>query len=119
MRRTLQITIAALAFATASGCAAPAAERSQSILASSLPAAGATVEASLDSLKLHFDPRARLDEVTVSGPDGTMPMMVHAVGEVADYDLPLSGLRPGSYTVEWKATARGSEHEGSFAFTVR
>ena len=122
--RLAPLAIAALALAPASGCAAsspaaPATQPSSSILASSSPAPGSTVGDSLESLKLHFDPPARLDEVKITSPDGTMPMMVHAVGEVADYDLPLPSLKPGSYTVEWKATSNGSEHEGQFGFTTR
>ena len=124
MRRLVRLVPAAVALAAASGCAAspaaaPAAQPSGSILASSSPPPGSTVGDSLESQKLHFDPPARLDEVKVTGPDGTMPMMVHAVGEVADYDLPLPSLKPGSYTVEWKATSNGTEHSGSFDFTVR
>lgn len=98
----------------------PAAQQaSASILASSSPAAGATVQGPVNTLELHFNPPARLDEVTVSGPDGLMPMMVHAVGEVAHYSLPLSGLDAGTYTVNWKASRAGETHQGSFAFTVK
>lgn len=96
---------------------APAATRS--ILAMSIPADGSTVRAPVSELMLHFNPPARLDEVTVSGPGGTMPMMITPVGEVEHYSLPLSGLGPGSYTVSWRATASGQEHRGSFSFTVR
>lgn len=90
-----------------------------SILAWSRPAAGATVSGPVDELVFHFSPPARLGEVTVSGPEGAMPMMVTAVGEVEHYSLPLSGLGPGRYTVEWRATARGVDHRGSFGFEVR
>ena len=96
---------------------APQAE--QSILISSNPAAGSTKRSPIEALQLHFDPPARLDEVTIGGPDGVMPTMVHAVGEVSDYSIPLSGLGPGGYTVNWRATAHGHEHRGSFSFTVR
>lgn len=122
--KRVSIAIAALAaLATAAGCAAnpapaPVATHPHSILASSSPAAGQVVKSAPDSLKLHFDPPARLDEVTVTGPDGKMPMMIDSVGEVADYDLPLSGMSAGSYTVEWKATSSGSDHNGSFSFKV-
>ena len=99
---------------------APAAQSdSASILERSKPRAGSTVAGPVNSLELHFNPPARLDGVTVTGPDGTMPMMVHAVGEVADYSLPLSGLGSGTYTVAWKAFSRGQEARGTFAFTVK
>jgi len=122
MNSVLRPLIGAFTILMASACAAstaPAARQPASILVSSTPAAGATVEASPESLRLHFDPPARLDEVKITGPQGTMPMMVHAVGEVADYDLPLSGVGPGEYVVEWRAMSGGTEHSGSFAFTVR
>jgi methionine-rich copper-binding protein CopC len=88
------------------------------LLVSSSPAAGSAVAETVDALELHFNPPARLVEVTVTGPGGAMPMMVHAVGEVADYSLPLSGLGPGSYTVNWRATAQGREYRGSYRFSV-
>lgn len=91
----------------------------QSILVSSTPAAGATVGAPVNNLELRFNPPARLHEVTVTGPDGLMPTMVTAVGEVATYSIPLSGLGAGSYTVQWRATVRQREHRGTFSFTVQ
>ena len=92
---------------------------SNSILTGSTPVAGSTVAGPVDQLVLRFSPPARLNEVTVSGPDGMMPMMVTAVGEVPSYTLPLSGLGAGSYTVNWRATVKGRAHQGSFGFTVR
>ena len=90
-----------------------------SILAWSKPAAGSTVAGPVNGLVLHFSPPARLDEVTVTGPDGAMPMMVTAVGEVEHYALPLSADAPGGYTVAWRASAKGREYQGSFGFTLR
>lgn len=95
------------------------AEAGQSILASSTPAAGSTVSGPVNELMLHFSPPARLAEVTVTGPDGMMPMMLTPVGEVEHYSLPLSGLGAGTYTVDWRANAAGQEHRGRFSFTVR
>lgn len=97
--------------------AAPPAQRS--ILTSSWPRDGATVRGEVDELRLHFDPPARLDEVKVVGPDGVMPTMVDAAGELSNYSLPLSGLAPGVYSVDWRATARGREYRGAFSFTVK
>lgn len=94
----------------------PAADRS--ILAWSRPAAGTTVAAPVNELVFHFTPPARLGEVTVTGPEGAMPMMVTAVGEVEHYSLPLSAA-PGAYTVAWRATRQGRDYQGSFGFTVR
>ncbi|HKP33150.1 MAG TPA: copper resistance CopC family protein [Sphingomicrobium sp.] len=120
-------SIALLGGALLCGCAvqpassaAPATgQQQQSILVGSTPAAGSTVQARVTELKLRFDPPARLHELTVVGDQATMPMMVTAVGEVPDYTIPLSGLGPGSYTINWRASARGKEYRGSFQFTVR
>lgn len=90
-----------------------------SILTSSDPAANSTVRAPVDALRLHFNPPARLHELSVDGPDGAMPTMVHAVGEASDYSIPLSDLGPGAYTVSWRATAQQRDYRGTFAFTVR
>ena len=95
------------------------ADAAGSILAWSTPAAGSTVRAPVDELVLHFAPPARLGEVTVTGSEGAMPMMVTAVGEVEHYSLPLSGLGAGTYRVDWKALAAGREHRGSFSFSAR
>lgn len=94
-------------------------QRAESILVSSKPAAGSTVQGPVDALDLHFNPPARLDEITVNGPDGLMPVKVTAVGEVADYSVPLAGLGPGTYAVNWKATSGGRDYQGSFQFTVK
>lgn len=48
-----------------------------------------------------------------------MPMMVHAVGEVRDYSIPLPGLGPGHYVVNWKARSNSQDYQGSFPFTAR
>lgn len=89
------------------------------LLAGSTPADGATAAAPVNELVLRFSPPARLGEVTVSGPNGLMPMMITAVGEVPTYTLPVPGLGAGRYTVTWKASAAGAERQGSFSFTVR
>jgi methionine-rich copper-binding protein CopC len=118
-RRALLLAGLALVPAACAPRAAAIEDRSASILASSRPAAGSTVAASVDELVLNFSPPARLDEVTVAGPSGTMPMMVHAIGETTNYSLPLSGLEPGSYQVRWRASSQGREYRGAFQFSVR
>jgi len=77
------------------------------------------VAAPVNQLVLRFSPPARLAEVAVTGPDGMMPMMITPVEEASSYELPLPDLDPGSYTVEWRATAAGNKYQGSFNFTVR
>lgn len=111
--------IAHIHWSSAAAPAASAATTSAPVLAGSTPANGAVVSGPLNNLELHFDPPARLAEVTIAGPDGLMPMMVTAAGENAHYSLPLAGLGPGSYTVDWRATVGTREERGTFAFTVR
>ena len=101
------------------GGEAPAQQAAASILVRSSPGAGSTVSGPVDELTLHFNPPTRLDEVTVNGPQGLMPMMVTAAGESGQYSLPLPGLGPGAYAVNWKATAQGTAHTGGFSFTVK
>lgn len=108
------------------GCAAqsaasgtPLRQSASSILVRSIPAPGSAVSGPVDELSLTYDPPARLDELTINGPDGLMPMMVTAAGETDNYLLPLPDLGPGSYTVSWKAFSRGTAHNGSFSFTIK
>jgi len=102
-----------------SGHASSANSAPSSILVGSIPAAGSTVEAPVNELVLNFDPPVRLMEVIVTGPDGAMPTMITAVGEVPRYSVPLSGLGPGSYRVDWRANAGGNAHQGTFGFRVQ
>jgi hypothetical protein len=97
---------------------APRTPGDRSILAWSMPAAGAKVSAPVSELVLHFSPPARLSEVTVTGPRGAMPTRVAAVGEVEHYSLPLSELGVGAVTIDWKATASGVDYRGSFGFEI-
>jgi methionine-rich copper-binding protein CopC len=100
--------------------AATEASAAPSLLANSDPAAGAVVEGPVENLELHFSRPARLREVTITAPDGTlMPMMVTAIGETRHYSLPLTGLSRGRHIVRWKAGRGGQDHEGEFDFEVR
>ena len=119
---TAWFAFAVMALLNACAAAPPAepAAVTQSILQSSTPADGSTVEGPITELKLRFSPPARLDELTVTGSDGmTMPMMVTAAGEVSAYSIPVSDLGPGAYTVQWRARAGGTPHQGTIRFTVR
>ena len=118
------MALAALATGACVEKSAPAPAQSagtanQSILEWSRPAGGSTVSAPVNEIQFHFSPPARLSEVTVTGPQGQMPMMVTAVGEVEHYSLPLSGLGPGRYAVDWRASANGVDYRGGFGFEVR
>lgn len=97
---------------------AQAADPAGSALAWTKPAAGSTVSAPAE-LQFKFAMPALLGDVTVTGPQGAMPMMVTPIGEVQDYALPLPDLAPGTYKVDWSASVQGREQRGSFGFTVR
>ena len=83
------------------------------------PAGGSTVAGPVNVLVLDFSAPVALGEVTVSGPDGLMPMMLSPAGVQTHYEVPLPGLASGVYTVAWKATLNGAPRSGSFAFTVK
>ncbi|MFP5328939.1 MAG: copper resistance CopC family protein [Alphaproteobacteria bacterium] len=121
-----RLMIAVAAAGVLAGCAqtsSPAAQSSYesqgSILVGSTPAAGSTVQGPINELVLNFDPPARLMEVTVTGAEGTIPTMITPVGEVSRYTVPLPGLEAGSYRVDWRASAGGKSHRGSFGFQVQ
>ena len=119
MKTAKECHLAVLAWAALlSGCISSAAPPS-SILKTSYPANGATIATEVQELKLHFNPPARLLEVTVEGPSGPMPMMITPAGESADYSLPLSGVGPGQYTVSWRATVGDAERSGTLTFRVK
>ena len=88
------------------------------MLASSVPAEGASVGAP-QSLSLNFREPVRLVEVTLTGPSGEMPMMVTAAGEQTHYSIPLPELEPGRHEVRWRALAGSASHEGRLSFNVR
>lgn len=68
---------------------------------------------------LRFSAPVALGEVTVSGPDGVMPMMLSSAGVLTDFEIPLPGLGSGHYKVAWKANQGGVQRAGEFEFTVR
>ena len=116
---------AACIFLALSGCAAspttaldPQQVETQ-LLARSTPADGATVAAPVNNLQLKFARPVRLIEVTLDGPDGLSPMMITALAETTDYQIPLPGLTRGKYRVNWRASAAGRSYDGVLNFTVR
>ena len=114
------IFLAALSSCAAQPTAKPLVQAAEtSILKRSTPSNGSSVAGPVNQLSLHFAPPARLTEVTIDGPDGLSPMMITAAGENADYTVPLSGLGPGVYRANWKATAAGVAYSGVIVFTVR
>lgn len=83
------------------------------------PAAGSTVAGPVNQLDFDFGRPVQLAEVTLSGPDGLMPMMLSPAGVQTHYSVPLPGLTAGAYSVQWRAVLDGAPKTGSFAFTVK
>lgn len=103
-----------------SGTAEPAAIEESLSVESSRPVANSTVTGPVNAIELHFSRPARLIELTLTGPDGSvMPTMVTSAGEQQHYNVPVSVEDRGSYRVAWRANAAGTQSSGSFAFTVR
>ena len=88
-------------------------------LAHSTPANGSTVTGPVNVLQLKFARPVRLLEVTLDGPDGLSPMMITALAETPDYQIPLQGLTGGNYRVSWRASASSLNYDGVLKFTVR
>lgn len=120
----IPLPLAALT-ATLAGCSAEPATPAQSvarpasILASSNPAPDSVSVEPVYSLQLRFSPPARLEELLIDGPGGTIASMVTSVGERETYVVPIDAPGPGVYTVRWRASSGGAEHRGQFGFTVR
>lgn len=109
----------ALAGCVRSPVEAASSASSARILASTTPAAGSTVRSPVEEVRFRFARPARLIELTVNGPDGTMPVMITPAGETTDYSVPVSILDTGAYTVDWRATSAGRDYRGSFSFKAR
>ena len=77
------------------------------------------MEGPVDEIRLRFSKPARLLELTISGPDGDMPMMVESADETHEYSIPLPGLGTGKYEARWRASAAGEESSGRLIFSVR
>lgn len=125
------LRLTAFAALLLAGCAQPSAEAvpaadaaatatSTFSVTSSTPPAGATVSGPVNAVMLHFSRPARLLELTLTAPDGSvMPSMVTAVGEQQHYEVPVSADQKGAYRVDWRASVAGQAQSGSFGFTVR
>lgn len=133
-RRTRAVTCTALralaaAAVTAAGLGAAllvgpgvGAAQAHDVLASTTPAAGATVGVLPDEVVLHFEEPAQAlgTVVAVRGPAGDA---TDGRAELIDTDVvqPLrSGSPAGAYTVDWRVvSADGHVVQGTFAFTAR
>jgi copper resistance protein C len=106
----------ALGGAIASGpCAAHAK------LQSSSPAANAQLTEAPTTLTLKFSEAAQLAVLKLVSDGKEIPLPVDkAAAPTQTFSLPLPGLAPGKYTVQWTAVAADDGHitKGAFAFTI-
>lgn len=129
MSHTKHIAWPLLLAALALFIARPGAASAHAELASSVPAAGASVESAPERVTATFDNHDALDatsKLVVTDASGAVVDMGDAALDKADADrktLAVSlkpGLGASVYTVSWTAvsTGDGSSEEGSFTFTV-
>src|SRR5688572_4084323 len=106
-------------------CALPASAHAHIRLESSLPAAGATVDAAPTLLRLRFSAHIEarytsLTAVTAEGRRIPLDGFVFEPNSDRELTVPFPVLPPGLVTIEWRtAGADGHVLEGSFAFTIR
>jgi methionine-rich copper-binding protein CopC len=90
-------------------------------LVSSSPAANAQLSAAPKTLTLKFNEAAQLAvlKLVTEGKEISVPVDKTAAPSQS-FDLPLPGLAPGKYTVQWTAVAADDGHvtKGTFAFSI-
>ena len=90
-------------------------------LQSSSPADGAHLSEAPKTLTLKFDEAAQLAVVKLASGSKEIAVPVDKTAEASQsFTLPLPGLAPGNYTVQWTAVAAKDGHvtKGSFAFSI-
>ncbi len=89
------------------------------LLTRSTPAHGQILRRSPGELSLTFREPVRLAEVTISGDDQLIPIMLAPAGAQKRFRIPLPELDRGSYTVAWRAGVGAESRQGSFRFQIR
>ncbi len=116
----LLAVLAVLAFGALLG-AGPAA--AHSVLLSTSPPRGGTVDTAPSSVSLTFDemPQGQFSTIHVTGPDGQRRDNGHVQVLNDVVTEPLAGTRPaGRYVVDWRVvSADGHPVSGEFTFTAR
>ena len=111
---------AVLAFALGGAIAAgPCAAHAK--LQSSSPAANAVLSEAPKTLTLKFNEAAQLAVLKLVGDGKEIPLAVDKSAAANEsFSLPLPGLAPGRYTVQWTAVAADDGHvtKGTFAFSI-
>jgi methionine-rich copper-binding protein CopC len=115
MLKAVLFTLALYSATVASPCMAHAK------LQSSSPADGAHLSEAPKTLTLKFNEAAQLAVLKlVSGGTEIVVPVDRTAKASQSFTLPLPGLPPGNYTVQWSAVAAGDGHvtKGSFAFSI-
>jgi copper resistance protein C len=115
MFKTAVMAFALGGFIVAGPCAAHAK------LQSSSPAANALLSEAPKTLTLKFNEAAQLAALKLVGEGKEIALPVDkAAPPSQSFNLPLPGLAPGKYTVQWTAVAADDGHvtKGTFAFSI-
>jgi copper resistance protein C len=111
---------ACLAFAL-SGALAAGPCLSHAKLQSSTPADNAQLTQVPKTLTLNFSEAAQLARLVVVGDGKEISIPIDKTAKASQsFTLPLPGLVPGKYTVQWTAVAADDGHvtKGSFSFSI-
>jgi methionine-rich copper-binding protein CopC len=111
---------ACLAFAL-SGALAAGPCLSHAKLQSSAPADNAQLAQVPKTLTLNFSEAAQLARLVVVGDGKEISIPIDKTAKASQsFTLPLPGLVPGKYTVQWTAVAADDGHvtKGSFSFSI-
>lgn len=111
---------ACLAFAL-SGALAAGPCLSHAKLQSSTPADNAQLAQAPKTLTLNFSEAAQLARLVVVGDGKEISIPIDKTAKASQsFTLPLPGLVPGKYTVQWTAVAADDGHvtKGTFSFSI-
>ncbi|AOJ73231.1 MULTISPECIES: copper homeostasis periplasmic binding protein CopC [Burkholderia] len=120
-----RLRFAAIAAAVISAAAAPAVALAHGKLESAVPAAGSTVDAAPDALRLTFNEslESTFSTVKVADANGAPVAAEKARVDAANprvLTLAVPKLAPGAYTVQWTVmTADAHKTKGSYVFKVK
>jgi methionine-rich copper-binding protein CopC len=96
-----------------------------SALARSSPAAGSVLKQAPKEIRLSFNEKVepRFSSITLTKSDGGKVETGSAAGDArkrTDLVLPVTGLQPGKYRVQWQVTSADTHRiNGSFGFEIR
>lgn len=120
MRKLYSLSVAAIAVTLGVTVAA-----AHSSLVRSSPAAGSVLKQAPKEIRLSFNEgiEPRFSSIALTTGDGGKVQTGNAAGDPrkrSDLVLPLAGLPPGKYQVQWQVTSADSHRiNGSFGFEIR